>query len=484
MKKWKNGLAVFLSVTLITGILQWPVFAVQRGQAGTISTSEPKSVAEDPNHVVETDTLDLQQPETIKVESITLTPAAMTLNTNETGSITAEVAPADAEDKSLTWTSSDANVATVDGNGKVTAVAGGTATITATANDGSGVKASCSVTVKQPVTSLKISKTALTLDNGKSAALTVTVGPSDANNKTLKWTSNNTAVATVTSTGTVKGVGKGTATITAAATDGSGKKVTCSVTVKQPVTSLKISKTALTLDKGKSGALTVTVGPSNANNKTLKWTSSNTAVATVTSTGTVKGVSKGTATITAAATDGSGKKVTCSVTVKQPVTGLKISRTSLVLNRGKTWTLKVTVSPSNANNKTLKWTSSNTAVATVTSTGIVKGIKKGTATITAAATDGSGKKVTCRVTVKQPVTALKISRTSLTLNKGRTYTLKVTVSPSNANNKTLKWTTSNKAVATVTSTGIVKGIKKGTATITATAADGSGKKVTCRVTVK
>ena len=120
----------------------------------------------------------------------------------------------------------------------------------------------------------------------------------------------------------------------------------------------------------------------------------------------------------------------------------------------------------------------------MTSTGVVKGIKRGAATITATAKDGSEIKAICKVTVKQPVTGLKINITALTVTRGKTATLKVTVSPSNANNKTLRWTTSNKAVATVTSRGVVKGIKKGTATITATATDGSNRKVTCKVTVK
>ncbi len=177
-------------------------------------------------------------------------------------------------------------------------------------------------------------------------------------------------------------------------------------------------------------------------------------------------------------------KAVCKVTVTQPVTKITLNKTSLTLNRGKTFTLKATAGPASANNKAVKWTTSNKAVATVTSKGVVKAVKKGTATITATAKDGSGKKAVCKITVKQLVTGLKISKTSLTVTRGKTAALKVTVSPSNANNKTLKWTTSNKAVATVTSKGVVKGIKKGTATITAAATDGSKKKVTCKVTVK
>ncbi|MBQ6590579.1 MAG: Ig domain-containing protein [Lachnospiraceae bacterium] len=82
------------------------------------------------------------------------------------------------------------------------------------------------------------------------------------------------------------------------------------------------------------------------------------------------------------------------------------------------------------------------------------------------------------------MTSVKLNKTVLTLNRGKSFTLRATAAPSNANNKNVRWTTSNKAVATVTSKGVVKGIKKGTVTITATAADGSGKKATCRITVK
>ena len=166
------------------------------------------------------------------------------------------------------------------------------------------------------------------------------------------------------------------------------------------------------------------------------------------------------------------------------MTKITLHKTSLTLNRGKTFTLKATAGPASANNKAVKWNTSNKAVATVTSKGGGKAVTKGTATITATAADGSGKKAVCKITVKQPVTGLKISKTALTVTRGKTAALKVTVSPSNANNKTLKWTTSNKAVATVTSRGVVKGIKKGTATITATATDGSKKKGACRGTAR
>ena len=337
---------------------------------------------------------------------------------------------------------------------------------------------------KKPVESLALSETSLTLNTGETEVLKKIIHPGDATDKRVSWKSGNTKIATVDAKGNVKAVAKGTATITATTKDGSRLSASCTVTVKQPVTKLTLNKTSLTLMRNKTFALTVTASPSNANNKAVTWKSSNTKAATVDSKGNVKAVAKGIASITATAKDGSGVKAVCKVTVTQPVTKITLNKTSLTLNRGKTFTLKATAGPASANNKAVKWTTSNKAVATVTSKGVVKAVKKGTATITATAKDGSGKKAVCKITVKQLVTGLKISKTSLTVTRGKTAALKVTVSPSNANNKTLKWTTSNKAVATVTSRGVVKGIKKGTATITATATDGSKKKVTCKVTVK
>ena len=421
-----------------------------------------------------------------KVENISLNHHELTMSVGKTAALSATVLPEDAYDRSFTWKSGNPGVAAVNNNGKVTAAAKGTAVIKAAANDGSGVFAECKITVRQPVTSLTLNKTSLTVNKGATSTLSATAGPSDANNKTVKWTTSDSSVATVSSAGEVKGVKRGTATITATAADGSGKKATCSVTVKQPVTSLTLNKTALTLNNGKTATLTATVGPSNANNKTVKWTTSNSAVATVSSTGVVKGLKRGTATITATAADGSGKKAACKVTVTKLVTSLTLNKTVLPLQPKKTETLTATVSPSDADNKTVKWTTSNSAVATVNSNGKVTAKGKGTAIIKATAADGSGENATCTVTVvtpKKSVSSVTLNKRSLTMQVGKTQTLSVTVKPTNADIRNVIWTSSNTKVATVDSKGKVKAIGKGTATITATAADGSGKNAACKVTV-
>lgn len=157
---------------------------------------------------------------------------------------------------------------------------------------------------------------------------------------------------------------------------------------------------------------------------------------------------------------------------------------SVTLKKGKTLQLKVKVTPKNAKNKKVKYGTSNKKVVKVTSKGKIKALKNGTARITVTARDGSKKKAVLKVKVVTPVSKVKLNAVSSTLTVGKTAALKATVSPASASKKTLKWTTSNKSVATVTSKGVVKAVKAGTAVITATATDGSKKKATCKVTVQ
>ena len=160
---------------------------------------------------------------------MTLNKTALTLNIGANETLTATVAPADATNKKVTWKSSDAAVASVDANGKVTGVKAGEATITVTTEDG-GKTATCKVTV-QPKLVSEITLAALAIYVGESKAITATVKPDDATNKALTWKSSDETVATVDATGKVTGKKIGTATITATAQDGSGVSGSCTVTV-------------------------------------------------------------------------------------------------------------------------------------------------------------------------------------------------------------------------------------------------------------
>ncbi len=417
------------------------------------------------------------------VTEITLNKTSIDLSVNDSETLTATIKPDDATNKAVNWTSTNTKVATVDANGLVKAVGTGSAEITVTAADECGAIATCEVTVTQPVTKITLNKTSLKIAINKSETLTATVKPDNASDKAVNWSSTNTKVATVDSAGKVTAVGVGSATITATAADGSGVKATCKVTVTQPVTKITLNKTSLDLLVNKSETLTATVNPNNASNKAVKWSSSNTKVATVDANGLVKAVGVGSATITATAADGSGVKATCKVTVTQPVTEITLNKASLNLLVNKSETLKATVKPDNASNKAVKWSSSNTKVATVDSAGKVTAVGVGSATITATAADGSGVKATCKVTVTQPVTKITLNKTSLNLSVNKSETLKATVKPDNATNKAVNWKSTNTKVATVDANGLVKAVGAGSATITATAADGSGVKATCEVTV-
>ncbi len=414
----------------------------------------------------------------IPVTGVDLDQTSLTMVPGETQKLTETVTPSNATDKSVIWTSVDTSVATVSTSGVVTAKAGGTTTITVTTNDG-GKNAACQVTVHVPVTGVNLDRTSLSMVVGENRTLVATVLPSSATDKSVTWSSSNTSVATVSSSGVVTAKAGGSATITVTTNDG-GKKATCQVSVSVPVTGVSLDQTALSMVVGESQTLHATVLPSSATDKSVTWSSSNTSVATVSSSGVVTAKGGGKATITVTAND-SGSTATCSVTVAVPVTGVSLDQTSLSIPVGDTRTLTATVSPSNATDKSVTWSSSNTSVATVSSSGVITAKAVGSVVITVTTVDG-GKTATCNVAVVIPVTGVSLDQTSMTMILGDTRTLTATVTPSNATDKSVTWSSSNTSVATVSSSGVVTAKGSGNATITATTNDG-GKTVTCAVTV-
>ena len=234
---------------------------------------------------------------------------------------------------------------------------------------------------------VKLNKSKVTIQKGKTVTLKATVSPSTTG-ESLTWESSNTKIATVTSAGKVKGLKAGTATITCTS-NSTGAQATCEVTVGY----VKLDKTEVVINKGKTTTLTATVSPSSLTDKSVTWKSSNTKVATVTSKGKVKGVKAGTATITCTS-NATGLKTTCEVTVGY----VKLDQTEVTVKKGKTVTLKATVYPSSLEDRSVTWESSNTKIAIVSSKGKVKGVKAGTATITCTS-NATGLKTACKVTV-------------------------------------------------------------------------------------
>ena len=416
----------------------------------------------------------------ISATAIKLNKTSASLNSGDTLALSVTFTPTNTTNKNVTWTSSNEEIATVSSKGVVTAKAGGTCTITAKSHSGSRT-ATCTVTVKQEVSGVELSTEAFSIYTSGTKTIKATVIPSTASNKSVKWTSSNTNVATVSSSGKVTGINPGVCTITATTVDG-GYKSTCTVTVykKVNVTGLKLDSTSLTMEKGTSTTILATITPSNASDKTITWSSTDTSVATVTSKGVVTAKATGTTVITAITKDGNFLQQ-CKVTVEQSVTGVKLNLSETKIAVGKTKTLKATISPSDATNKKVTWSSSNKEVATVSSSGVVTAVKKGAAVITATTKDGSYT-ATCTVDVYVGVSSVTLNSEKVKLPKGETTVLSATVKPSDAENKNIVWSTSDKSVATVSQTGLVTGKKKGTVTITVTTEEGS-KKDSCIVEV-
>lgn len=427
----------------------------------------------------------------VSVTGVSLNASALTLQVGKSATLTATVAPSDATDKSVTWISSNTSIATVSSTGVVTAKKEGSAVVTVKTADG-GMTAKCSVTVTTqtvPVSFISLSPEYMLTEAGKQYVVRAVIYPTNATNQAVKWSSSDNSVATVDSDGIVTAISGGEVTITCTTVDG-GKRATCLVSVASAtvsVTGVSLDKTSMSLLVGNTGTLNATVSPSNATNKSVTWSSSNTSVATVSSSGVVTAKATGTTTVTVRTSDG-GKTANCNVTVTTAsvaVTGVSVTPTSLSLTAGDTYKLGATISPSNATNPNVSWSSSNTSVATVASDGTVTAKAAGSATITCTTADG-GKKATCSVTVKAAtisVTGVSLNQSSLSLTEGNTATLTATVSPSNATNKAVNWSSSNTSIATVSSSGIVTAKSAGSATITCTTQDGS-KKATCVVNVQ
>ena len=341
-------------------------------------------------------------------------------------------------------------------------------------------------TIEQiPATGITVSKSSVSILEGNSETVTATVTPSNATNKTVTWTSSNPSVATVAG-GKITGVSVGSATITAKTSNGLTATVSVKVSQNTSIirpTGVTVSPTTATVEAGKTTTLTATVTPSNATNKTVTWTSSNTAVATV-SDGTVKGVAEGTAVITA--TTSNGKTATATITVTGK-TMTYLDGDGIYFEKPSGWGSNINVYLF-SNNQTVgaEWpgtamkdlgdgiygyeydtTDSNLMVIFNdggSQTDNLKYVKNGYY-------NSSGYVRTVeRVTEVKP-TGITLDQTVLDVDITQTAQLNATITPSNATNKTVTWTSSNTSVATV-SNGLITPKSVGVTTITAKTSNG------------
>lgn len=396
--------------------------------------------------------------------------------------LTAIVEPSNSIDYDLDWTTSDDAVAVVSDKGLVTPVGPGEATITVTVDRAH--KATCVVRVTQPAEGVVLNMTELKIQRGTSETLEATVQPATTNVKELQWTSSNPEVASVDANGKVSALALGTADITVTTVDG-GHTAVCNVTVIESVTGVTLDAETATLRVGEQTLqLTAVVQPSDASDKSLVWTSSNAEVASVNETGLVTPLASGEALITVTTVDG-GFSATCAVTVIQPVLSITLNETSININPDMTFELVAQINPDNADNKELEWKSSDETVVTVDQNGVVTGVETGVgreAAITVTSKD-SGVSATCVVRVTKDVVGVELDCQYKRIEAGKEFQLTAIITPSDATNTNVVWTSSDSEVASVDATGKVTARSAGTAVITVTT-EQNGYTATCKVVVR
>ncbi|MDR0700132.1 MAG: Ig-like domain-containing protein [Tannerella sp.] len=418
----------------------------------------------------------------IEVESVEIDKKTLTLVIGTSSTLIATVKPADATNKTVTWTSDHTAVATVNEQGEVTALAEGTAKITAQSGTCSAV---CDVAVTKqriPATKIELNKTSVSLAENTEEMLIATVFPANTTDM-VAWSSQNTQIAVVDDKGVVKAAGLGSTVIVAKAGDVSE---TCAVTVT-PASGgiiITLNKTILNMTMNDSEKLTATVNALDGSIYAVEWESSNTQVAAVDDEGLVTAVGVGTANITASA---GGSSVACSVTVSPlyiRITSLHVEPSTHTMDIGEELLLSVRIEPSNATSKEVIWYSKDNRKATVDiATGRVKAIAAGSVTIVAMADENEDIKDSCVIVINPayvPVADITLDKTEVTLTEGGTVRINATISPADATNQTVTWTSQHPAIATVDENGNVRAVLFGTTTITAQAGD---KSASCIVTV-
>lgn len=406
----------------------------------------------------------------IHVTSVSFSYYNSTVGVGSTMAFTPQIMPENATNKNATWKSSNTNVATIDNNGLLTAIAIGETDISLTAEDG-GISAWTTITVvkRVPVTSITLEDSSRYLKVGEGTYLYANIQPEEATNKNIKWSSSNPSVATVDDNGNITAVALGETEITATCED-NGMTATCKIYVVIPVQYIEWIDLRTDFTVGDVHTIKANVYPENATYKELVWTSSNKDVATIEN-GTVTALAPGKTDMTITSRD--RFQWYCweiNVHPKVPVTGITISESSRSMCIGDIAYLYAEVQPDNATNRNVKWSSSNTDVATVNEHGEVRAIGEGEAEITVTAEDG-GLKASCKISVRVPVQWIEISNNPGEYFTGMTYNISAKVHPENATNQTLVWDSSDKNVATVDNNGTLTAIKKGYTQITISVAN-------------
>ena len=393
-------------------------------------------------------------------ESVALPAESLIMGVQQTGSLAAILPQGTMAE--LTYASSNRKVVSVDAAGNIKALRTGTAVIQVTTHNGKS--ASCKVSVYKAPTSIKFSSKTAVLGVGQSEKLSYTITKNSY--AVLTWESSNPDVVRVAEDGTITGVSAGTAGVRVKTQN--GKSATAKVTVYERPTYLAL-KTDLAL-MGVGQKLNLNINIDTANPNAVTYTSSNTGVAKVAADGTVLAVGPGVATITARSYN--GLQDTAEITVKAAPSSVRVSPSSITMGIGEVYALSPVITDGSYTQFT--YAASNSRVS-VTEGGLITARKSGTAKVTV--TTHNGKKATLSINVLNAPSEIKLNKTELTLELGQTEQLKYALTKNTASSVT--WYSNNEAVCTVNALGVLTPVGRGTATITATTAN--GKQASCAV---
>lgn len=417
------------------------------------------------------------------VSNISLDPSVLNLAIGEYQTIHATIIPKLSGIK-LNWKTSDDKVVKIMEENPLTltvqGVAGGNAVISAI-NENNIVVGYTHVTVRQPVTSIKLSDTSVNINlDAKSIQLRAIAYPENALNKQIKWTSSDTNIARVSENGLVTLSRPGEVTIIATSVDNPNVMEICNITIEIPVETVALDEKETTLYVGQSKRLNYSVLPLNASKNAVTWSSTNPSVASVDTTGRVTARQVGQTVIMLRSLDG-GHSAYLTLNVRQIAEGIKFADNELVLSTGQIHEIDYSLIPNNATDASVVWESSDTKIVVVNDQGEATAKGPGTAFIIARTEAGGMSYI--KVTVKQQVEGLLLNFSDKTIYTGESFNLTVSISPSAASNLGVNWTSSNTSVANVSPEGEVVGVSPGTAIITCTTKDG-GFKAICVVTVR
>lgn len=508
----------------------------------------------------------------IAITGVVISPNSITLTEGDNQQLTANVSPVDADDSTVSWSSSNTNIATVNVNGMVTAIAEGTATITATTTDGNFEDAS-TVTVERetiPVTGVSLSPTSASLTIGSNEQLTATISPANADNPSVSWSSSNPSIASINANGMITALAQGTTIITVTTIDGNFTATT-TITVNPvanveiliapnpadyvayvvfesttalvintiniydsssnliktfsdptsvldgenyrlivndlpignyilegvtptgnyqkeleiyrdivPVTGISLNTTNASIQVGNTLSLNANVIPNNATNTNVNWSSSDSTIATVNSTGIITGVSTGEAIIFVTTEDGNYSADATITVTNEPISNV----TMLIAPNPADYVVYVNFS----SNTPIEITSlniydnSNTVVKTFNDPEtildgdnyrlIINDLPTGNYTIEGVSSSGNHQKELIIEREYIAVSGISINTDNDSVQMGSELELTATVTPNNATNNSINWSSSNTSIATVNSSGTVTGVAEGSVDITATSVDG------------